>query len=80
MKYITNYRGYNIWQGDDGHMEAWQSSGINLDGGCYASNVMRRVLASSDIQGAKREIDSLKKKLEQAQYNPYDDKNQTKIE
>jgi hypothetical protein len=80
MKYITNYRGYNIWQGDDGHMEAWKSSGINLDGVYHATDVMRRVLASSDIEGAIREIDSLKKKRKQAKYNPYDDKNQTKIE
>jgi hypothetical protein len=82
MKYITNYQNYSIWQGQDGHMEAWMSKGvISIDEGIKtAKDIQRIVLMSRDIEGAMGEIDTLGKKKKKSKYDPYKDPNQTKIE
>jgi len=82
MKYITNYLGYNIWQGQDGHMEAWMSKGIIsiVEGKKTAKELQRIVLLSRDIEGAMGEIDAIGKKKKKSKYDPHKDPNQTKIE
>ena len=83
MKYITEYKGWNIWQAEDGSMEAWNSKGIiskSERGEKWAKDVKRMVLSSTNVDDALSEIKKRTKKRKEPIYDPYTDPGQTRIE
>jgi hypothetical protein len=88
MKHVTTYREYNLWQREDGTIEAWKSKKILdvfKDGTKVAKDLDRKVLSATDIDGAMNELDAMLKEKRRNRkknkpYDPYKDPTQTRIE
>lgn len=80
MTYIGEYKGYNVYQNDEGFLEAYKSIGITAFTSKFktAKDSKRIVSNTSDLEFFVKNY-LTKKKVKPVSYNPEKDPNQTKL-
>ena len=84
MKHLTEYKGYQLFQADNGIIELWKGVGkYTIDGNGKITHARsdRVVTNATSKEEAFKYIDRLKKrKPKPKEYDPYSDPDQLRIE